>query len=424
MSNLKLAFRRLLNTPFVSLVAILSLALGIGANAAIFSLFDQMLLAPLPVQEPDRLVNLGAPGPKPGSQSCSRAGDCDVVFSYPMFRDLEKASTAFSAIAAHVEFDAQCGVSRPDVQQRRHAGVGIVLSGARTASGSRAPFRSGRRHDHRGAFRRGPELRVLGDEAGRERRCSERTDHRQRSVDDDRRRRAARLRRHHARHAARALRADHDARPDDAGLEGLRQPPQLLDVSLRAAEAGRHDRAGAHGDQCAVSRHRQRRRGTAPERHERADAGEVPREAGDRGGGTAGAELDARGRARTAGAADVDHRHRPPDRLREHCEPAAGARRGARGGDGCAAVARREPLAAAETTAHRIAAARRARRRVQPARRTLDARAHRDAAAGAGGRHARLLAARADPGVCRRAVARHRACCSASSRRCTARGPI
>ena len=45
MSNLKLALRRLAKTPFVSLVAILSLALGIGANAAIFSLFNQMLLA-------------------------------------------------------------------------------------------------------------------------------------------------------------------------------------------------------------------------------------------------------------------------------------------------------------------------------------------------------------------------------------------
>ena len=64
MANLKLALRRLLKTPFVSLVAIVSLALGIGANAAIFSLFDQMLLAPLPVSEPDRLVNLAAPGPK------------------------------------------------------------------------------------------------------------------------------------------------------------------------------------------------------------------------------------------------------------------------------------------------------------------------------------------------------------------------
>ena len=48
--NLKLAFRTLFKTPFVTIVAILSLALGIGANAAIFSLFDQMLLRPLPVQ--------------------------------------------------------------------------------------------------------------------------------------------------------------------------------------------------------------------------------------------------------------------------------------------------------------------------------------------------------------------------------------
>ncbi|HEX3703024.1 MAG TPA: ABC transporter permease [Vicinamibacterales bacterium] len=106
MANLKLAVRRLLKTPFVSLVAIVSLALGIGANAAIFSLFDQMLLAPLPVREADRLVNLAAPGPKPGSQSCSQAGDCDAVFSYQMFRDLEKAPTAFSGIAGHCGFEA------------------------------------------------------------------------------------------------------------------------------------------------------------------------------------------------------------------------------------------------------------------------------------------------------------------------------
>src|SRR3990170_4204554 len=44
MNNLKLAFRRLFKAPFVTSVAILSLALGIGANAAIFSLFNQMLL--------------------------------------------------------------------------------------------------------------------------------------------------------------------------------------------------------------------------------------------------------------------------------------------------------------------------------------------------------------------------------------------
>ena len=47
--NLKLAFRTLFKSPLVTIVAMLSLALGIGANAAIYSLFDQMLLRPLPV---------------------------------------------------------------------------------------------------------------------------------------------------------------------------------------------------------------------------------------------------------------------------------------------------------------------------------------------------------------------------------------
>src|SRR3954470_16794168 len=100
--NLKLAVRRLRKTPFVSLVAILSLALGIGANAAIFSLFDQTLLRPLPVVRPAELVNLSAPGPKPGSTSCGSAGSCDEVFSYPMFRDIERLQTAFTGVAAHV----------------------------------------------------------------------------------------------------------------------------------------------------------------------------------------------------------------------------------------------------------------------------------------------------------------------------------
>jgi predicted permease len=106
MLTLKLALRTLLKTPFVTLVAVLSLALGIGANAAIFSLFSQMLLRTLPVQEPQRLVNFRSPGPKPGSTSCGRAGECDAVFSYAMFRDLQKGQTVFSDIAAHVAFDA------------------------------------------------------------------------------------------------------------------------------------------------------------------------------------------------------------------------------------------------------------------------------------------------------------------------------
>ena len=101
MANLKLALRTLFKTPFVTAVAVLSLALGIGANAAIFSLFNQMLLRPLPVPKSGNLVNLTAPGPNPGSQSCTGAGDCQEVWSYPMFRDLEKAQTSFTGIAAH-----------------------------------------------------------------------------------------------------------------------------------------------------------------------------------------------------------------------------------------------------------------------------------------------------------------------------------
>ena len=106
LNNLKQAFRKLLKSPFVSGIAILSLALGIGANSAIFSLFDEMLLRPLPVVHPEQLVNLGAPGPNPGSQSCGQAGNCDVVFTYPMMLDLQKANSGFSGIAGHVIFGA------------------------------------------------------------------------------------------------------------------------------------------------------------------------------------------------------------------------------------------------------------------------------------------------------------------------------
>ena len=71
MLGLRFALRTFFKTPVMTAVAIASLALGIGANTAIFSLFNQTLLRALPVQDPDRLVNLGAPGPKPGSEDRS-----------------------------------------------------------------------------------------------------------------------------------------------------------------------------------------------------------------------------------------------------------------------------------------------------------------------------------------------------------------
>ncbi|MCC6318744.1 MAG: ABC transporter permease [Gemmatimonadaceae bacterium] len=101
MRDLRFAVRTLLRTPFVTAVALLSIALGIGANAAIFSLFDQMLLRPLPVHAPDELVNLSLPGPIQGSDSCNQSGGCDIIFSYPMFRDIEARQEVLSGVAGH-----------------------------------------------------------------------------------------------------------------------------------------------------------------------------------------------------------------------------------------------------------------------------------------------------------------------------------
>ncbi|MEP6833935.1 MAG: ABC transporter permease [Gemmatimonas sp.] len=125
MRQIKLAFRTLFRSPFVTIIAILSLGLGIGANAAIYSMFNQMLLKPLPVSNPTELVNLGAPSPKPGSQSCSQAGSCDDVFSYPMYRDLERSQQSFTGLAAHRGFGAAYVI-----RQQAESAEGMLVSGS------------------------------------------------------------------------------------------------------------------------------------------------------------------------------------------------------------------------------------------------------------------------------------------------------
>ena len=126
MRDLRYAFRTLLTTPFVNAVAILSLALGIGANAAIYSLFDQLLLRPLPVAAPDELVNLELPGPIQGSDSCNQSGCGNgIIWSYPMFRDLEREQSALAGIAGHRIFGASIALGdEPTV------GEGIYVTGA------------------------------------------------------------------------------------------------------------------------------------------------------------------------------------------------------------------------------------------------------------------------------------------------------
>jgi predicted permease len=132
MTNLRFALRTLFKTPFVTIFAIISIALGIGANTAMFSIFEQVLMRPLPVQEPDRLVNLAAPRPliKDAvgislSYEGGWAGNSNDSFSYPMFRDLEKIQTAFTGIAAHSEFRANLAA-----QNKVLAGNGLLVSGS------------------------------------------------------------------------------------------------------------------------------------------------------------------------------------------------------------------------------------------------------------------------------------------------------
>src|SRR3954467_13390510 len=94
MSDFRYALRTLLNAPAFTIVVVLTLALGIGANTAIFSLTDQVLLRMLPVKSPEQLVVLDGPGAFRGRTF--NAG----TFSYPMYRDFRDRNTVFDGVLA------------------------------------------------------------------------------------------------------------------------------------------------------------------------------------------------------------------------------------------------------------------------------------------------------------------------------------
>ncbi|HXA51091.1 MAG TPA: ABC transporter permease, partial [Candidatus Acidoferrum sp.] len=91
-SDLRYAVRNLRRSPMFTAVAVLSLALGIGANTAIFTLLDQLLLRLLPVQQPEQLVMIWSTGPHIGNNRGARAA------SYPMYQDFQKQAQAFSHV--------------------------------------------------------------------------------------------------------------------------------------------------------------------------------------------------------------------------------------------------------------------------------------------------------------------------------------
>ena len=89
---LRHALRLLRKTPGFSLIAISSLALGIGATSAMFSFSDALLLRPLPVMEPTRLVAI--------SMTNSGAFGTKTALSYPNYRDYRNLTNSFDGMAA------------------------------------------------------------------------------------------------------------------------------------------------------------------------------------------------------------------------------------------------------------------------------------------------------------------------------------
>ena len=108
LSDIRFAFRMLAKNPGFACVVVLTLALGIGANAAIFSLTDRVLLQALPVERPEELVVLSSYEPK--------QADVTNSFSYPMYQDLRDKNTVLSGVIARG--GAQMNVSYADQNER------------------------------------------------------------------------------------------------------------------------------------------------------------------------------------------------------------------------------------------------------------------------------------------------------------------
>jgi predicted permease len=92
--DIRYAMRGFVKSPLFLLVAVASIGIGVGANAAIFSLMDQILFRPLPIKSPERLVMLDLPGARIG------ATYTDYAFSNSMYRKLRDASKSFDGLIA------------------------------------------------------------------------------------------------------------------------------------------------------------------------------------------------------------------------------------------------------------------------------------------------------------------------------------
>jgi predicted permease len=101
--DLRFAWRALRKSPFFTTIAILTLALGIGANTAVFTLMNQLLLRYLPVRHPEQLVMLDQPTITSGLAIIPHS------FSYPMYKDFRDQGQVFSGVLARYPFPVSLG---------------------------------------------------------------------------------------------------------------------------------------------------------------------------------------------------------------------------------------------------------------------------------------------------------------------------
>src|SRR6476469_3884902 len=96
MSDLETAIRSLRKYPAFSLVAILTIAVGIGANTALFSVYDRLVLNPVTIPRPDTLVAIWATNPQNGLNA--------PAVSYPRYEAIRDNATSFIGISASDKF--------------------------------------------------------------------------------------------------------------------------------------------------------------------------------------------------------------------------------------------------------------------------------------------------------------------------------